>query len=205
MGVQIAGLMVIALVIMVVSFMSQASIASDLATTSAATQTIDSTGDRTRTNLEFVSTSETVGDLTVVLKNTGFTPVYDFSQMDFIVEYVDSVDNLVITRLTYTTGALGNNEWKKTSISPDGFQPNAWDPSEVLTLDAKLFPAQKAWTTSTTTVVTPNGVAAVTPWGPDGFFWFPDAPDISLNTTGSWHTVGSPEPWCSCLPKNTHR
>lgn len=189
MGIQIAGLMIISLVIMVVSFMLQAATTSDLLTTNAATQTIDSTGDRTRTNLEFVSTSEIVGELTVNLKNTGFTSVYDFSKMDFFVEYVDSLDNLVITRLTYTTGALANNEWKLTSITPDGFQPNAWNPSETIILDAKLSPAQKAWTTSTTTVVTPNGVAAVTPFGPDGFFWFPDAPDISLTTTDSWEDI----------------
>ena len=114
MGVQIAGLVVISLVIMVVSFMIQAATTSDLMTTGAATQMIDSAGDRTRTNIEFVSTSEIVGELTVNLKNTGFTSVYDFSKMDFFVEYVDSLDNLVITRLTYTTGALADNEWKKT-------------------------------------------------------------------------------------------
>ena len=189
MGVQIAGLVVISLVIMVVSFIIQAATTSDLMTTGAATQMIDSAGDRTRTNIEFVSTSEIVGELTVNLKNTGFTSVYDFSKMDFFVEYVDSLDNLVITRLTYTTGALADNEWKKTSIAPDGFQPNAWNPSEILTLDAKLSPVQKAWTTATTTVVTPNGVAAVTPFGPDGFFWFPAAPDISLTTTDSWEDI----------------
>jgi len=43
-----------------------------------------------------VSTSEIVGELTVNLKNTGFTSVFDFSKMDFFVEYVDSLDNLVI-------------------------------------------------------------------------------------------------------------
>jgi len=50
MGIQIAGLMIMSLVIMVVSFMLEAATSSDLMTTSAATQTIDSTGDRTRTN-----------------------------------------------------------------------------------------------------------------------------------------------------------
>ena len=93
MGLQIAGLMVMTLLILVLTLMSQVTVTSDLATTSAATQTIDSTGDRTRTNLEFVSTSEIVGELTVNLKNTGFTSVYDFSKMDFFVEYVDSLDN----------------------------------------------------------------------------------------------------------------
>ena len=77
------------------------------------------------TGLEFVDSSPAMGELTVELKNTGFTTVFDFSEMDFFVEYLDSSGNEVISRLTYTTGALGNNEWTKTSISPDGFQPNA--------------------------------------------------------------------------------
>ena len=186
----IAGLVVMALLIVVLSLMSQVSIASDVITSLAATLTIDSTGDRARTNLEFVTTSAAVGDLTVELKNTGFTTVFDFSQMDFFVEYLDSSDNQVITRLTYTTGALASNQWKKTSITPDVFQPNALNPAEILTLDALLSPAQKAGTTATITVVTPNGVAAVSSFNPSGFFWFTNAPDISLATAApSWQDI----------------
>ena len=114
MGVQVAGLMIITLAIMVLTLMSQVAVTSELETTSAATQTIDSTGERARTNMEYVDCSAAVGELTVELKNTGFTTIFDFSQMDFIVEYLDSLDNDVITSLTYTTGALGNNEWTKT-------------------------------------------------------------------------------------------
>tara|TARA_Y100000758_G_scaffold200808_1_gene143444 strand:- start:85 stop:579 length:495 start_codon:yes stop_codon:yes gene_type:complete len=139
--------------------------------------------------MELVYSSAAVGELTVELKNTGFTTIFDFSQMDFIVEYLDSLDNEVITRLTYTTGALGNNEWTKTSISPDGFQPNTWDPSESVVLDAKLSPTQKAGTIAAITVSTPSGVSAISSFGADGFFWFIDAPDISLTTTGSWQDI----------------
>ena len=114
MGVQVAGLMIITLAIMVLTLISQVAVTSELETTSAATQTIDSTGERARTNMEFVDSSAAVGELTVELKNTGFTTIFDNSQMDFIVEYLDSLDNDVITSLTCTTGALGNNEWTKT-------------------------------------------------------------------------------------------
>ena len=189
MGVQVAGLMIITLAIMVLTLMSQVAVTSELETTSAATQTIDSTGERARTNMEFVDSSAAVGELTVELKNTGFTTIFDFSQMDFIVEYLDSLDNDVITSLTYTTGALGNNEWTKTSISTDGFQPNAWDPSESVVLDAKLSPTQKSGTIAAITVSTPSGVSAISSFGADGFFWFIDAPDISLTTTGSWQDI----------------
>ena len=189
MGLQIAGLMVMTLMILVLTLMSQVTVRSNLITSEAATQTIGSTGDRARTSLEFVTTSAAVGDLTVELKNTGFTSVFDFSQMDFIVEYLDSSDNQVITHLTYTTGALASNQWKKTSITPDVFQPNALNPSEILTLDALLSPAQKAGTTAAITVVTPNGVAAVSSFNPNGFFWLTNAPDISLTTTASWQDI----------------
>ena len=189
MGVQVAGLMIITLAIMVLTLMSQVAVTSELETTSAATQTIDSTGERARTNMEYVDSSAAVGELTVELKNTGFTTIFDFSQMDFIVEYLDSLDNEVITRLTYTTGALGNNEWTKTSISPDGFQPNTWDPSESVVLDAELSPTPKAGTITAITVSTPSGVSAISSFGADEFFWFIDAPDISLTTTGSWQDI----------------
>jgi len=185
MGIQIAGLMVITLAILVLTLMSQVAVTSELETTGAATQTIDTTGNRARTNMEFVDTSAAVGDLTVELKNTGFTSVFDFAKMVFIVEYLDSSDNQIITSLTYTTGALANNEWKRTSITPDDFQPSAWDPSENIVLDAQLSPVQKAGTLAAITISTPNGVAAISSFGADGFFWFIDAPDISLATTGS--------------------
>jgi len=44
MGVQVAGLMIITLAIMVLTLMSQVAVTSELETTSAAAQTIDSTG-----------------------------------------------------------------------------------------------------------------------------------------------------------------
>ena len=45
MGVQVAGLMIITLAIMVLTLMSQVAVTSELETTSAATQAIDSTGE----------------------------------------------------------------------------------------------------------------------------------------------------------------
>lgn len=199
MGLQIAGLMVMSLLILVLTLMSQVSVRSNLITTDAATQTTGGTGDRARTNLEFTNTSSAVGEFTVALKNTGFTSVFDFSKMDFIVEYLDSSDNEVITRLTYTTGALANNEWKLTAIVPDGYQPNAWGPSENITLDAKLSPAQKAGSIAAITVSTPSGVAAASSFDANGFVWLVDAPDISLTTTGSWQDIDL----TACTPADT--
>ena len=79
--------------------------------------------------------------------------------MDFIVEYINALSNQVVTRLTYTTGVLANNEWKKISISPDSYQPGAWDPNETITLEALLSPTQKTDSTATVSITTPNGVS----------------------------------------------
>ena len=94
---------------------------------------------------------------------------------------------------------MGNNEWKKTSISPDYFQPNAWNPDETITLDALLSPAQKDDTSATVAVVSPNGVSAVSTFSAQGFFWFTNAYDISLTTTGSWQDIDL----SSYVPKGT--
>ncbi len=80
MGLQIAGLMVMTLVILVLTLMSQVSVDSNLMTTDAAIQTIGSSGDRARTNLELVVTS-CGSDLTVEVKNTGFASVVDYAPM----------------------------------------------------------------------------------------------------------------------------
>ena len=66
----------------------------------------------------------------------------------------------MITRLTHTEGALADNEWTPTSISPDDFESGAWNPGESVTLDGKLSPAQQSGTTGTVAVGTPNGVLA---------------------------------------------
>ena len=79
--------------------------------------------------------------------------------MDFIVEYLDALSNPVVTRLTYTPGVLANNEWKNISISPDSYQPEAWDPNETITLEALLSLTQKTDSTATVSITTPNGVS----------------------------------------------
>ena len=78
---QIAGLMVMTLAILVLTLMSQVSVDSNLMTTDAAIQTIGSSGDRARTNLELVVSACLSGSLTVEVKNTGFASVVDYAPM----------------------------------------------------------------------------------------------------------------------------
>jgi hypothetical protein len=189
MAINIAGVIVIGVLIVVLAVLARTSI---IATTLVGRSTLEVNylnGEQARTKFEFVSTRGGSGDLTVKIKNTGLTPVYDLSGMDFIVEYLDDASNQVVTRLTYTTGVPANNEWKKISISPDSHQPEAWDPNETLTLYALLSPTQKTDSTATVTIGTPNGVSGVWSFGPSGFFWFTDALDISLITDLSWQDI----------------
>ena len=189
MAVNIAGVIVIGVLIVVLSVMARTSIVSTTLVGFSAFQGNDLNSERAKTRLEFVSARGGAGNLTLNVKNTGLISVFDFSSMDVIVEYLDASDNQVSTHLTYTTGTLGNNEWKKTSISPDAYQPGAWDPGETIVLDALLSPTQKVDTTAAVTVTTPNGVSAVWSFAGSGFFWFVNAFDISLGTTGSWQDI----------------
>jgi len=189
MGINVAGLMVLSLAIIILSLMTQVAISSSTDVGLSSTQSVDRAGERARTDLEMVRTLGGGGILRVQVKNTGLTSVYDYPNMDFIVDYLDPAGAQVIARLTYTTGTLADNQWKKTSITPNDYQPGAWNPTEIITLDAKLNPTQKSDTIATVSVATPNGVAAVSAFVAKGFFWFTNAYDISLTTTGSWEDI----------------
>jgi len=189
MGINVAGLLVLGVLIVVLSLMSWASIVSSTAVGLTSAEAVNRDGERARTGLTLVSAEGGGTTLTLQVKNTGLTSVYDYAAMDFIVDYTDAAVNTVVTYLAYTTGTLGANQWKMTSISPDSFQPNAWNPGETITLDALLSPAQSDDTIGTVIVATPNGVLETSPFSARGFFWFTNAKDISLTTTGSWQDI----------------
>ena len=189
MGINISTLVVLSALIVVLSLMSRVSIVAQVTNSLTSTEAVNRTGERARTNFEVVSAEGGAGTLKMELKNTGLTSIYDYASMDFIVDYTLTSDERVITNLTYTTGTLGNNEWKRTSLTPDNYQPNAWNPSEVMTIDAKLSPTQKSDSQATVTVSTPNGVSATAIFAAKGFFWLIEAIDISLTTTGSWQDI----------------
>ena len=160
MGINISVLVVLAVLTIVLAMMGSVSIISQTVVNVNLQEGIDLSGVRARTDLSIVTTSTSGADLTVTVANTGATTVFDFAHMDFIVDYTEPSGGgtQVISRLTYTKGALGNNQWKKTSVSPDDFEPGAWNPGETVTLDARLDPAPQTGTTGTVAVGTPNGV-----------------------------------------------
>lgn len=132
-------------------------------------EAFDRTEKRARTNFRIEISAPSGSSLTVEAKNEGIVSFSDFAHMDFIVKYVATAGGgtTVIRRLTYTTWVFVSDQWKKTSITPDNLEPNVWNRTEILTLDALLANTVQSGTSGTVTVATPNGVAAT------GFFTVP--------------------------------
>ncbi len=99
-------------------------------------------------------------DVWVHVDHTGSQSVADFSEMDVIIQYTDTSDNLILSYLGYNAGGLDDNEWTVgvTGVQPDSFNPRMWDSDEELTVDLRVSPAIKAGTTAWVVVATPWGV-----------------------------------------------
>ncbi len=110
--------------------------------------------ERQATAVGVESTSDTTTDCltyTATVANTGDTIFTDFTEMDILVQYTDSGENQVASRLVYTSN------WT-ISMSPDSRDPNAWNPDETATITFTLLLALKDNTRGTVVVVTPQGV-----------------------------------------------
>jgi archaellin len=100
-------------------------------------------------------------DLTLEVDNTGSQSVADFSEMDVIVQYTDSSDNLVQKYLTYSASGYDDNEWTNpiTGVTPDTFNPRMWDPDETFTINLRLAPEVKSGTSALVVVITPKAAS----------------------------------------------
>ena len=104
MAVNIAGVIVIGVLILVLGILAGTSIMATTRVGESAFQSNDLKGEQARTKLEFVSAQGGATGLTLKVKNTGLTSVFDYDSMDVIVEYPDAASNQISTRLSYTTG-----------------------------------------------------------------------------------------------------
>ena len=166
MGDSVASMLILGLLLVVIALMARATITGGNLIDLASKAAFDRAEDRARTNISVTSVTASGTSVTVKLNNTGATSVTDFDKMDFIISYVSS-SATVITHLTHTAGTLAADQWKRTSISPDNLEPNTWNDSETLTLDALLASTLDSASTGTVVVVTPHGVDAL------GFFTVP--------------------------------
>lgn len=100
-------------------------------------------------------------DMTLQVNNTGSQSVADFSEMDVIIQYTDSSDNLVQKYLSYNAAGAGNNEWTNpvTGVTPDTFNPRMWDPDETFTIDLRVAPDVKSGTSALVVVSTPKAAS----------------------------------------------
>ena len=96
----------------------------------------------------------------VFIDNTGSESVFDFSDMDVILQYTDVDDAAKLTHLTFNASTAGVNEWTvpTTGVQPDSFNPNAWDSDETLTIDLQVEKQIKPGTAAQVVVGTPQGV-----------------------------------------------
>ena len=107
---------------------------------------------RVESAISIDSTNEngvTCTSYTAQVDNTGEVTIDDSSKMDLLVQYTDTSDKIVATRLSHGT------DWSVASISPDTRDPNAWNPAEVAAMDFTLPSALKSDTKGTVLVSTP--------------------------------------------------
>ena len=99
-------------------------------------------------------------DVWVHVDHTGSQSVANFSDMDVIIQYTDTSDNLTLNYLWYNAGGLDDNKWtvSVTGVQPDSFNPRMWDSDEELAIDLRVSPAIKAGTAASVVVATPWGV-----------------------------------------------
>ena len=109
---------------------------------------------RLNTGIGIETTADASSDCltyTAQVANTGETKISDFTEMDVLVQYTNSGDTKVASRLAYTT------DWT-ISMSPDDRDANIWNPDETATITFTLASAPKLDTRGTVVVVTPQGV-----------------------------------------------
>lgn len=118
-------------------------------------------GEQARTLLSVTTTSVDAPGTTVLLtvKNNGQARVADFSRMDLIVQYYDTLGTYHIAWLPYTASEPANNQWTIATILPDQFEPGILNSGEEMTIKIRLLPPVGQNTTNWVTISTANGIS----------------------------------------------
>lgn len=135
--------------------------------------------ERLKTEIEVGNISVTTSnpgprsDITVHVNNTGSIKIVnaEFKHMDVFVHYYPNgaEDQAMYRRIAYNesaafaedSGALMNNEWSVTRITPDLINPRVFDPDEDMEILIRVYPAigntspQQNWTK----IVMPNAIS----------------------------------------------
>ena len=121
--------------------------------------------ERVETLVSIVSAGSSVPDcqsFSVDVNNPGQTSVADFSEMDLIVEYTGRDATNQLTHLQYVSSSPAANQWTLSTITPDTYDPNIWNPEEKATFTFQLSPPMKHKTSGLLTIGTPLAVTVST-------------------------------------------
>ena len=124
---------------------------------------------RTRISRENVDVKVGGADVRVTLKNTGQTPLADFSRWDVIVQYYGKKQQgnspYFIKRLAFTEGTPENDQWKVQQIfedeqtsKPEVFEPGILNPGEEVKIHMNLNPTLGVKTTNWVIIATSKGL-----------------------------------------------
>ncbi|MDA1128717.1 MAG: hypothetical protein O2913_08470 [Chloroflexi bacterium] len=164
----IVSLFSVAIVLVGIGFFSQSGFSSIQQLTEAWNKLENRQNERAQTNLQFLSTSSSAGQVDLTLKNTGQEPIRDFDSWDLVVDYFDSAGKRWSLWLPYTaTNPPGADQWTVTGIymtadtKSEVFQPNILDPEEEMVIEFALSSTLAGGSASHKVLVgTPNGITA---------------------------------------------
>ena len=172
----ITGLVAIALIMMVLLTLTNASLASMTAITLSWDEMTGRTGDRQRTELELI-TSDIVGsgtDIDISLRNKGQTALREYSTWVVVIKYHSTASNLdpKIVQMAYTTSATpSNGQWtvrgiylNSTTLESEVYEPNVFNPGEEMIVRLNVTPAIPTGTDNQVTLGVTNGVALAAPF-----------------------------------------
>ncbi len=163
----IVALVVIALMLTAALTWSQTAYTSFDSVSQALKQTVQTTQDVSRTNIEVVNAQTQGGFVQVSVLNSGEVHLSQFDKWDVLVQYYDASNGYHISDLTYTENSSpANGQWSIVGIYTDAsltqkevFEPGILDPGEVMLMRLSLTPLPGAGTTNLVTVSTDNGVS----------------------------------------------
>ena len=125
-------------------------------------------GEIARTNITSLGATTSDGiTIDMTLENSGEIKLEDFEEWDVILQYYDVSDNYLIKRLSYTPGAIGNDEWIVEGLyldagasSAEVFELGIFNPDEEMKIRMQVNPVVGTPNANLVTVSAPNGVSA---------------------------------------------
>lgn len=157
----ITAMIVIGMLLLSIMSVTNSSISAQAAISEASRAMQEREGERMRTALTVLSATTAQGRnaVTITLKNTGSTQLYNYEKWDVILHYADGS---TYGRMRWYAYGIGNDQWNY-GTSKDFFNPGILDPGEEIVITVNLSVKVSSNTANNLAiVVTPNGITAWT-------------------------------------------